>query len=75
MPKGTVSKVTRVTRKSAATTVAGKTAAAGPGTRASIAPSPEVVAARAYEIYLEEGRPEGRQLEHWIKAEAELLRS
>ena len=83
MPKGTVSKVTRVTTKAAGGTVAGKTsttsaatsAAAGPGTRASIALSPEVVAARAYAIYLAEGRPEGRELEHWTRAEAELLRS
>jgi hypothetical protein len=31
------------------------------------------VARRAYELYLEEGRPEGRQMEHWLRAEAELL--
>jgi hypothetical protein len=86
MPKGTDSKVTRVTRKAASGTVAGKTATsagssmatvgtAGAGTRASIALTPDQVAARAYEIYLEEGRPEGRDLEHWTRAEAELGRS
>lgn len=36
-------------------------------------PSHEEIARRAYEIYLAEGRPEGRDLEHWARAEAELL--
>ena len=30
------------------------------------------VARRAYLIYLEEGCPQGRHLEHWIRAETEL---
>jgi len=62
--------------------VAGKTATsatvtakAGPAVQMSAALTPDLVAARAYEIYLEEGRPEGRDLEHWTRAEAELLRS
>jgi hypothetical protein len=30
------------------------------------------IARRAYLIYLEEGCPQGRHLEHWVQAEAEL---
>ncbi len=30
---------------------------------------------RAYEIWLEEGRPEGRDLDHWARAKAELARA
>ncbi len=33
------------------------------------------VARRAYEIFEREGRPEGRDLEHWLMAEAELTSS
>ncbi len=33
---------------------------------------PKSVAERAYELWLEEGCPPGRDLEHWIKAEREL---
>jgi hypothetical protein len=46
--------------------------------RAARAPQPRVVsseadiARRAYLIYLEEGCPQGRHLEHWTRAEAEL---
>ena len=32
------------------------------------------IAARAYTIWEREGRPGGRALQHWLKAEAELLR-
>jgi len=32
----------------------------------------EDVAKRAYLIYLEEGCPSGRHLDHWLKAEEEL---
>jgi hypothetical protein len=85
MPKSTDSKVTRVTRKAASGTVAGKTATsatvsvgtakAASAVQMSAALTPDLVAVRAYEIYLEEGRPEGRDLEHWTRAESELLRS
>jgi len=84
MPKETVSKVTRVSRKAAGGAVAAKTAStsssmassAVAGSKAAVAPpTAEMVAARAYAIYLEEGRPKSRQLEHWIRAEAELLRN
>jgi len=30
------------------------------------------IAARAYQIWLESGRPEGHDLEHWLAAEREL---
>jgi hypothetical protein len=58
-----------VTRKSRRT-VASKRA------RATAAP-PAIqteadVARRAYLIYLEEGCPQGRHLDHWLRAESEL---
>lgn len=34
--------------------------------------NPEAVAQRAYEIWQREGCPEGRAMEHWFQAEAEL---
>lgn len=30
------------------------------------------VAERAYGIWEQEGRPEGREIEHWLRAEAEI---
>jgi hypothetical protein len=66
---------TNVTRKNARHIVASKLAEA---TEAPVAPraahafNEADVARRAYELYLQEGRPEGRQLEHWLQAEAEL---
>ncbi|MBC8097715.1 MAG: DUF2934 domain-containing protein [Akkermansiaceae bacterium] len=35
-------------------------------------PSEDEIAARAYQIFLERGSPEGRDLEHWLEAEAQL---
>lgn len=35
-------------------------------------PSHEEIAARAYQIFVERGCPEGRDLEHWLEAEAQL---
>jgi len=37
------------------------------------APTPEGIATRAYEIYEREGRPEGRDLDHWFTAETQLI--
>jgi hypothetical protein len=37
------------------------------------APTSEMIAARAYEIWQESGCPEGCEQEHWHQAEAELL--
>lgn len=36
-------------------------------------PNSEEIAACAYLIWLEEGRPDGRDMQHWQKAEAQLL--
>jgi hypothetical protein len=36
-------------------------------------PSPEEVALRAYQIYLERGGAPGNELEDWTRAERELL--
>ncbi len=33
----------------------------------------EAIAARAYAIWQEQGCPEGRDMEHWIEAEAHYL--
>lgn len=32
----------------------------------------EQIAGRAFEIWKQEGEPEGREKEHWLKAESEL---
>lgn len=36
-------------------------------------PTNEEIAARAYGIYVSEGRTEGRDMDHWLRAEAELI--
>jgi len=38
----------------------------------SSAPTHDEIAAHAYEIYLREGCVAGRELDHWLQAEAEL---
>ncbi len=38
----------------------------------SASPPPDKIASRAYEIWLESGRPEGQDQENWFKAEREL---
>jgi Protein of unknown function (DUF2934) len=38
----------------------------------SFAPSFEEISARAYQLYEDEWRPEGKKDEHWARAEAEL---
>jgi len=43
------------------------------GDRPHTIPSVDQIADVAYQIYLEEGRPEGRAMEHWYRAE-QLLR-
>ena len=35
-------------------------------------PSHDEIAAQAYQIYLREGCAEGRDMDHWLRAEAEL---
>lgn len=35
-------------------------------------PTPEEIGARAHQIWVDEGRPEGKSVEHWLRAEREL---
>jgi hypothetical protein len=35
-------------------------------------PTFEEISRRAYEIFVQRGRPNGQDLEHWLQAEAEL---
>ncbi len=44
-----------------------------PDGASSLPVSQERIRFRAYEIYLQQGRAEGRHLEHWLQAERELL--
>ncbi|HZV36025.1 MAG TPA: DUF2934 domain-containing protein [Verrucomicrobiae bacterium] len=37
-------------------------------------PTHEEIKARAFQIYVKKGRPEGRDTENWLEAEAELHR-
>ena len=37
------------------------------------APSADEVARRAYFVYVNEGSPQGRDVQHWLAAEAQLL--
>jgi hypothetical protein len=41
-------------------------------TGSNTTPTHEQITRRAYEIYLERGCPEGRDLEHWLEAETQL---
>jgi len=41
-------------------------------TDSSSKPTQEQIARRAYEIFIERGQPEGRDLEHWLEAERQL---
>jgi Protein of unknown function (DUF2934) len=38
-----------------------------------VRPTQEEITRRAYEIFIERGRPEGRHVEHWLEAERQLL--
>ncbi|MGQ4273366.1 DUF2934 domain-containing protein [Terrihabitans sp. B22-R8] len=33
----------------------------------------ELIRLRAYEIWIQEGQPEGREREHWLQARREIL--
>lgn len=44
-------------------------------TDSTSAPTHEQIAARAYEIFIERGQPQGRDLDHWLEAEAQLRAS
>ncbi|MFT3781465.1 MAG: DUF2934 domain-containing protein [Nibricoccus sp.] len=41
--------------------------------RPEVVPSHEEVSRRAFEIWLQEGQPHGRDMEHWYQAERQLL--
>src|SRR5690349_734811 len=43
-----------------------------PNTSMNYTPTHDEIAAHAYQIYLREGCVEGRDMEHWLQAEAEL---
>jgi hypothetical protein len=69
MPKAkTTSQVSR--KNTRAALVANKTVAAGAVALPAI--TAEAIAARAYSMYVSEGCPDGRHLDHWFAAEAEL---
>ena len=36
-------------------------------------PSPEQIAARAYQLYIERGRTDGHDVDDWMQAEYELM--
>jgi hypothetical protein len=38
----------------------------------TVGPTQEEIAARAYELFLESGSLDGHDMEHWLRAEAEL---
>lgn len=51
-----------------------KLAASEPGMRfgLDVRPGPEAIRLRAFELYLQDGQVDGRDLEHWLRAEREL---
>ena len=56
---------------------AGSKSAPNPGpdpSGADFIPCPEEVARAAYFCYVNEGSPEGRHVQHWLDAEADLIR-
>lgn len=46
----------------------------GQTTAASKPPTHDEISARAFQIYVKKGRPEGRDTENWLEAETELHR-
>ncbi len=61
-----------VAPKAVKATPAAARAAAPKPNGASRRPTTDQVARRAYEIWEAEGRPGGREREHWVRAEADL---
>ena len=41
-------------------------------TPSPVAPSPEAIVARAYELYLARGGADGKDIDDWLKAEKDL---
>jgi hypothetical protein len=67
MAKGNSNKTST---KAVRTTVAAKVSHAS--SAGAPRPTQAEVALRAFEIYEREGRPDGRDVEHWVQAELEL---
>lgn len=74
MVKKTVAADKPVARKgrTAGRKEAGEAVQASAGSVVMAAPGWDDIARRAYEIFEREGRPDGRHVEHWLRAEAEL---
>jgi len=66
MPK----KTTATSKKTAPRLVANKTATASAAPVAAV--TDDQIAERAFCIYMDEGCPDGRHLDHWFQAKAEL---
>jgi hypothetical protein len=43
------------------------------GNETAYSPSPDLVARRAYSIYVNEGSRDGHEVQHWLQAEADLI--
>ena len=41
-------------------------------TRLSVRPTRDEIARNAYLIYVQQGRPQGRDVQHWLEAEAQM---
>jgi len=65
---------TKVKRKPDATTIAEAVNELEEVARQSAALDEASIRLRAYTIWIEEGQPHGRDLEHWLRARDELLR-
>jgi hypothetical protein len=62
---------TSTSKKTTRRLVANKTATAG-GPAAATEITDEQIAERAFHIYLQEGCPDGRHLDHWFQAVSEF---
>jgi hypothetical protein len=71
-PGSTSAPRTSRARKSAATPDTTTIDTATLETTTPVTLSHDVIAMRAYELYLGDGSPQGRDVEHWLKAESEL---
>lgn len=38
-------------------------------------PSQDAISKRAYALYLDQGRPQGRDVQHWLEAEIQVLKA
>jgi Protein of unknown function (DUF2934) len=44
-------------------------------TATAASPSREEIARRAYSIYLDQGSPPGRDVQHWLEAEVQVIKA